>query len=82
MKTLVTGLSLGLAVSLSPASAEEWRVNNFLPETRPESAELEQFVTEANAALGGAHELKLYSGGSLACPTRTPCVFCPRARSR
>ena len=30
----------GAALSLSSAIAEEWRFNNFLPETRPESAQL------------------------------------------
>ncbi|MFK7862192.1 MAG: TRAP transporter substrate-binding protein DctP [Granulosicoccus sp.] len=48
------------------AVAEEWRLNNFLPETRPESAQLEQFVTDVNAALAdNEFKLTLYSGGSL-----------------
>ncbi|WP_244614961.1 TRAP transporter substrate-binding protein DctP [Pukyongiella litopenaei] len=53
-------------------------MNNFLPETRPESAELEQFVAEANDALGGAHELKLYSGGSLGLPNTDTLRFLPK----
>lgn len=53
----------GLATT---ASAEEWRLNNFLPETRPESAQLEQFVEDVNTALADEDfTLTLYSGGSL-----------------
>ncbi|RYH11354.1 TRAP transporter substrate-binding protein DctP [Tropicimonas sp. IMCC6043] len=78
MKRLIGSLTLGVALSVSPAVAEEWRVNNFLPETRPESAELEQFVAEANAALGGETELKLYSGGSLGLPNTDTLRFLPK----
>ncbi len=47
-------------------SAEEWRFNNFLPETRPESAEIEQFAADVNAALAEKDfKLNVYSGGSL-----------------
>lgn len=50
----------------STASAEEWRLNNFLPETRPESAQIGQFVDEVNTALAAKDfKLTLYSGGSL-----------------
>ncbi|MGY8902055.1 MAG: hypothetical protein ACKVI1_05645 [Flavobacteriales bacterium] len=51
-KNVAIGLT-GASLTMTAASAEEWRFNNFLPETRPESAQLEQFVTEVNAALGG-----------------------------
>lgn len=51
------------------ASAEEWRLNNFLPETRPESAQLEQFAQDVNAALADKDfSIKVYSGGSLGVP--------------
>lgn len=51
------------------ASAEEWRLNNFLPETRPESAQIAQFVDDVNAALADKDfTLTLYSGGSLGLP--------------
>jgi TRAP-type C4-dicarboxylate transport system substrate-binding protein len=50
----------------APVSAEEWRLNNFLPETRPESAQIAQFVEEVNAATADkGFKLTLYSGGSL-----------------
>lgn len=69
---------VGLGLSLSAATAEEWRFNNFLPETRPETAELEQFVTDVNAALGGDTTLKLYSGGSLGLPNTDTMRFLPK----
>jgi TRAP-type C4-dicarboxylate transport system substrate-binding protein len=48
------------------ASAEEWRLNNFLPETRPETAQIAQFVEDVNTALAGQDfKITLYSGGSL-----------------
>lgn len=81
MKTFLRSLSLGLiclGLTLSAASAEEWRVNNFLPESRPESAELEQFVKEANEALGGDTTLTLYSGGSLGLPNTDTLRFLPK----
>ena len=68
----------GAALSLSSATAEEWRFNNFLPETRPESAQLEQFVKEVNTALKGETELKLYSGGSLGLPNTDTLRFLPK----
>lgn len=53
-------------VLAATASAEEWRLNNFLPETRPESAQLEQFVEDVNTTLADKDfTLTLYSGGSL-----------------
>lgn len=77
MKKLVIGLT-GLGLSVSAATAGEWRFNNFLPETRPESAELEQFVTEVNVALDGETTLKLYSGGSLGLPNTDTMRFLPK----
>jgi len=68
----------GAALSLTSATAEEWRFNNFLPETRPESAQLEQFVKEVNTALKGETELKLYSGGSLGLPNTDTLRFLPK----
>ena len=48
------------------AIAEEWRLNNFLPETRPETAQIEQFADDVNAALSDRDfKLTVYSGGSL-----------------
>lgn len=77
IKKLVIGLT-GLGLSVSAATAGEWRFNNFLPETRPESAELEQFVTEVNMALDGETTLKLYSGGSLGLPNTDTMRFLPK----
>lgn len=76
-KRFAMGLT-GVGLSMSAASAEEWRFNNFLPETRPESAQLEQFVSEVNAALGGETTLKLYSGGSLGLPNTDTLRFLPK----
>lgn len=81
MKKLIQTLALGvtaLGTSLSGVSAEEWRFNNFLPETRPETAEIEQFVKDVNAAVEGDFELKLYSGGSLGLPNTDTLRFLPK----
>ncbi|WP_069300513.1 TRAP transporter substrate-binding protein DctP [Neptunicoccus sediminis] len=81
MKKLIQTLALGvtaLGTSLSGVSAEEWRFNNFLPETRPETAEIEQFVKDVNAAVDGDFELKLYSGGSLGLPNTDTLRFLPK----
>lgn len=60
------GVALCGMLATQLATADEWRLNNFLPETRPESAQLEQFVTDVNAALADEDfKLTLYSGGSL-----------------
>jgi TRAP-type C4-dicarboxylate transport system substrate-binding protein len=76
-KKFAIGLT-GLGLSLSAATAEEWRFNNFLPETRPESRELEQFVKEVNVALDGETKIKLYSGGSLGLPNTDTMRFLPK----
>jgi len=68
----------GLGLSLSAATAEEWRFNNFLPETRPETAELEKFVSDVNETLDGDTTLKLYSGGSLGLPNTDTLRFLPK----
>lgn len=71
MKTM-TPPALGAALVgllATTASAQEWRLNNFLPETRPESAQIAQFVEDVNAALADKDfTLTLYSGGSLGLP--------------
>lgn len=65
MKNLASIAALGTVLATS-AIAEEWRLNNFLPETRPETAQIEQFVTDVNTALADKDfKLTLYSGGSL-----------------
>jgi len=76
-RTLSAGLA-GLCLSLSAAKAEEWRFNNFLPETRPETAELQQFVSDVNKTLGGETSLKLYSGGALGLPNTDTLRFLPK----
>lgn len=72
MKTLIrtAGLGVGLFCAMAPAVlAEEWRLNNFLPDTRPESVQLEQFASEVNAALAAKDfKLTVYSGSSLGVP--------------
>lgn len=81
MKNLAYSIALGLvgvAAGASSVVAEDWRFNNFLPETRPETAELEQFVSDVNDALAGSGELKLYSGGSLGLPNTDTLRFLPK----
>lgn len=64
-RTTALAAALGTAIATF-ASAEEWRLNNFLPETRPESAQIAQFVEDVNAATADKDfKLTLYSGGSL-----------------
>lgn len=70
-------LALTFGLTATTASADEWRFNNFLPETRPESAELSQFVDEVNAADTGT-TLKIYSGGSLGLPNTDVLRFVPK----
>lgn len=70
--------ALALGVASSSAVAAEWRFNNFLPGTRPESAELERFVEDVNAALDGKEKLTLYSGGSLGLPNTDTLRFLPK----
>ncbi|MEW7006169.1 TRAP transporter substrate-binding protein DctP [Lentilitoribacter sp. EG35] len=67
-----------VAATMSSVVAEEWRFNNFLPETRPETAELEKFVQDVNNALGEKSELKIYSGGSLGLPNTDALRFLPK----
>lgn len=69
---------VGLSAGVSTATADEWRFNNFLPETRPETAELEQFVKDVNAALPDGYEIKIYSGGSLGLPNTDTLRFLPK----
>lgn len=69
MKTPIRTAAMSLAltgIAATSATAEEWRLNNFLPETRPESAQIEQFAEDVNAALANKDfTLTHYPGGSL-----------------
>lgn len=81
MKHLLTSLAVGatgLGLTLSSATAEEWRFNNFLPETRPETAQMEKFVEDVNETVEGDFTLKLYSGGSLGLPNTDTLRFLPK----
>lgn len=81
MRQLFTSMAIGvtgLGLTISTATAEEWRFNNFLPETRPESLQMEKFVADVNEALGGETTLKLYSGGSLGLPNTDILRFLPK----
>lgn len=65
IRPTVLGAALFGALTTA-AGAEEWRLNNFLPETRPESAQIATFVEDVNTALADQDfTLTLYSGGSL-----------------
>jgi len=77
LRILSVGLT-GLSFALPAAAAEEWRFNNFLPETRPETAELEKFAADVNEALAGETTLKIYSGGSLGLPNTDTLRFLPK----
>ena len=72
MKTCLQTTALALAagaVLATPALAEEWRLNNFLPESRPESAQIEQFAEDVNIALADRDfSIQVYHGGSLGLP--------------
>ncbi|MCX7560696.1 TRAP transporter substrate-binding protein DctP [Sulfitobacter sp. F26204] len=81
MKKLIQTLAFGataLGMVATSAASEEWRFNNFLPATRPESAELEKFVDEVNAGLSGEDKLTIYSGGSLGLPNTDTLRFLPK----
>ncbi|MDB3936024.1 TRAP transporter substrate-binding protein DctP [Granulosicoccus sp.] len=81
MKCIAKSLTLtlaGLGLTMSAVHAEEWRFNNFLPETRPETAELNQFVAEVNDSLGGDTTLKIYNGGSLGLENTDILRFLPK----
>jgi len=71
MKRFVLSAAIAafMAGSAASAFAEEWRLNNFLPEKRPESIQLKQFTDEVNAALASKDfKLVQYDGGSLGIP--------------
>ncbi|MEP3244172.1 MAG: TRAP transporter substrate-binding protein DctP [Sneathiella sp.] len=73
-----TGALAGIFAMTAFVSAEEWRFNNPLPETRPESAELNTFADEVNAALGDDFKLKMFGGGSLGLKNADALRFLPR----
>lgn len=80
MKNLIRNLAIGLmcaGATVSQSMAEEWRFNNFLPETRPESAELNKFTDEVNAKLGDTLALKIFGGGSLGLKNTDALRFLP-----
>lgn len=80
MKNMVRSVAIGVMCAgtvISQAFAEEWRFNNFLPETRPESAELVQFTNDVNAKLGDKLELKVFGGGSLGLKNTDALRFLP-----
>ncbi|MEP3278742.1 MAG: TRAP transporter substrate-binding protein DctP [Stappiaceae bacterium] len=77
ISSLVFGATLA-GLTVSTVSAEEWRFNNFLPETRPESAELNKFAEEVNASLDSDFELKMFGGGSLGLKNTDVLRFVPK----
>ncbi|MCG8490155.1 MAG: TRAP transporter substrate-binding protein DctP [Sneathiellales bacterium] len=80
MKTFLKSLTVAMAGILAfgtSSNAEEWRFNNPLPETRPESAELNKFAEDVNARLGDAFKLKMFGGGSLGLKNADALRFLP-----
>lgn len=81
MKILIRSLMTSLVcvgAAISPAAAQEWRLNNFLPETRPETAEINKFVNDVNAKLGDQFKLKGFGGGSLGLKNTDSLRFLPK----
>ncbi|WP_217702277.1 TRAP transporter substrate-binding protein DctP [Vibrio hepatarius] len=76
-KFILGGVSASL-LSMSVAQAQEWRFNNFLPETRPETKELEQFAADVKAKTNGEIDIKVFSGGSLGLKNTDVLRFLPR----
>lgn len=74
---LLTGLCLTLVAS-TLAQAEEWRLNNFLPENRPESKQLEQYAADVKEKTNGEIEIKVFSGSSLGLKNTDVLRFLPR----
>lgn len=75
-RALVVGLA-GSGFAAVAADATEWRFNNPLPETRPESAELNQWAEDIAAATGGDFTVKVFSGGSLGLENTDALRFLP-----
>lgn len=74
-KLILGGVSASL-LSMSSAHAQQWRFNNFLPETRPETKELEQFAADVKAKTNGEIDIKVFSGGSLGLKNTDVLRFC------
>ncbi|MBY6057964.1 TRAP transporter substrate-binding protein DctP [Leisingera daeponensis] len=75
-QTIAAGAAAAASI-VSAAGADTWRFNNFLPETRPETAELEKFAADVNETLG-EEQIKIYSGGSLGLPNTDTMRFLPK----
>ncbi len=68
-----------LSILFSAASnAADWRFNNFLPENRPESKELDQYALDVKSNSNGEINLKIYSGSSLGLKTVDVLRYLPR----
>lgn len=65
-------------LSMSVAHAQEWRLNNFLPETRPETKQLVQYADDVKAKTNGDIDIKVYSGNSLGLKDTDVLRFLPR----
>lgn len=80
LRSAAFGLVAGGTAALSTAAlAEDWRLNNFLPETRPETAQIERFAEEVNTALADRDfSLEVYSGGSLGLKNTDTLRFLPQ----
>jgi TRAP-type C4-dicarboxylate transport system substrate-binding protein len=67
-QTTALAIAAGSVLAM-PVLAEEWRLNNFLPESRPESAQIQQFADDVNTALADSDfSIQVYHGGSLGLP--------------
>lgn len=61
----VAAVLLGTGLLALPAQANEFRFNNPLPETRPETKELMRFAEDVGKNSGNAVTIKIHNGGSL-----------------
>ena len=81
MKQTFRSLMIGLAcagLAAVSANAAEWRFNNPLPETRPETKELMRFADDVNKAVGKEFKIKMYNGGSLGLKNPDVLRFLPK----
>lgn len=76
-KFIIAAAFLSITISTSVNSAE-WRFNNPLPETRPETQQLIQYAADVKKNSAGEIDIKVYSGGSLGLKNTDVLRFLPK----